>query len=413
LERRVTSLLEYAHEAAPAAASLGSSPFVPLLVTGIFAGIGGLETGFRRAGHIAVMLCESDPAARRVLSHHFPHVELTDNVRKLRQLPPCDVVTAGFPCQDLSQVGMRNGIGGKHSKLINHVISLLRDSKSPPTWLVLENVPFMLRLHRGAAIRKITRALERMGWAWAYRTVDTHAFGLPQRRRRVILLASPVKDPRPALLGEDVGEPRLKSRGNHACGFYWTEGNRGLGWAVDATPPLKGGSSIAIPSPPAIWFPRRRTFLLPSLEDAERLQGFSPGWTERAELEPNGHRQRWRLVGNAVSVPVAQWLGERLNTNEEYDGASDDGLKPSAGWPAAAWGVGGHRGHANVSSWPVNMPSNHLASFLQKRVRSLSLRAAGGFLSRLEESSLRVEASFLRDLRRYVRRHAQAIQSRS
>ena len=41
------------------------------------------------------------------------------------------------------------------------------------------------------------------------------------------------------------------------CGFYWTEGNRGLGWAVDAVPTLKGGSTIGIPSPPAIWDPLR------------------------------------------------------------------------------------------------------------------------------------------------------------
>lgn len=76
-------------------------------VAGAFAGVGGLERGFEQAGHSSTMLCEFDPAARHVLSRHFPDAEITEDVRALTELPDCDVLTAGFPCQDLSQVGRR------------------------------------------------------------------------------------------------------------------------------------------------------------------------------------------------------------------------------------------------------------------------------------------------------------------
>jgi DNA (cytosine-5)-methyltransferase 1 len=108
----------------------------------------------------------------------------------------------------------------------------------------------MLKLDGGRAIRTIIQVLEGMDFSWAYRTIDARAFGLPQRRRRVILLASQMHDPRPVLLGMDAAVPPPRPRASHACGFYWTEGNTGLGWAVDAVPPLKGGSSLHIPSPP-------------------------------------------------------------------------------------------------------------------------------------------------------------------
>src|SRR3974390_1654900 len=96
-----------------------------LTVTGLFAGIGGLEEGFRQAGYKSVMLCESDSLARGVLKKHFQDAELTCDVGTLKGLPPCDVLAAGFPCQDLSQVGRRRGITGPNSGLIGKVFELL------------------------------------------------------------------------------------------------------------------------------------------------------------------------------------------------------------------------------------------------------------------------------------------------
>jgi DNA (cytosine-5)-methyltransferase 1 len=371
---------------------------------GLFAGIGGLEEGFRQAGYTSGMLCELDPLARRVLKRHFPNAEVTTDVTALKQLPSSDVVLAGFPCQDLSQVGRRKGISGPNSGLIEYVFSLLRGLTNHPRWLVIENVPFMLSLDRGRAIRTVTRALEDLGYSWAYRTIDAQAFGLPQRRRRVILLASKSCDPRPVILGVDKGSPAALPHGSHACGFYWTEGNTGIGWAIDAVPPLKGGSALHIPSPPAIWFPRRRFIGVPAIEDAERLQGFAAGWTCVDEDDVRCERQRWRMIGNAVSVPLARWIAERLSdTVEKFDEEGAQPLPADRGWPSAAWGHGGQQRRADVSEWPVAVRSPHLISFLEHRVAPLSKKATSGFHSRLIESSLRYEKAFERDLRYHMK----------
>lgn len=372
-------------------------------VAGIFAGVGGLEEGFRQAGHSSAMLCEFDPAARHVLARHFSGTEITEDVRALTALPDCDVLTAGFPCQDLSQVGRRKGISGPNSGLIGNVFDLLRAKVEAPQWVVLENVPFMLSLDRGRAIRMIADELEAMGFAWAYRTIDARAFGLPQRRRRVVLIASKIHDPRPVLFGVDAGAPDPKARGNHACGFYWTEGNTGLGWAVDAVPPLKGGSALHIPSPPAIWFPKRHLIAAPALEDAERLQGFAAGWTDLSDFDPRASRKRWRMVGNAVSVPMARWIAERLTVKAgSFDQDDCIALPEEGSWPAAAWGRHGRRSASSVSEWPVAEPARHLASFLDHKPKPLSKKAAGGFLSRLVKSSLRYDPAFRADLEHHV-----------
>src|SRR5262249_21911730 len=155
---------------------------------------------------------------------------------------------------------------------------------------------FMLQLARGEAIRRITLELARLGYAWAYRVVDACAFGLPQRRQRVFILASRDRDPREVLLSDRVSTPAsndLGVVGKDAIGFYWTEGNRGLGTAINSVPPLKGGSRLGIPSSPAVLLPDGRVVTL-HINDAERLQGFPPRWTCPAE-GVFGRGTRWRL----------------------------------------------------------------------------------------------------------------------
>jgi DNA (cytosine-5)-methyltransferase 1 len=367
-----------------------------LTVAGLFAGIGGLEVGLGEAGHRSALLCEINDAAQAVLEARLDGVEIQPDVTTLESLPSCDLVAAGFPCQDLSQAGRTAGITGSQSSLVEHVFRLLDSADPQPTWLLLENVSFMLSLARGNAMTWLVEELESRGFAWAYRVVDSQAFGLPQRRQRVLLLASRTEDPRPILLNQNE-EPNLPNSHEDelGCGFYWTEGLRGLGWAIDAVPTLKGGSGLGIPSPPAIWAPGSAQLVTPDIRDAERLQGFPVDWTVTDDTMSDGrrNRDRWKLVGNAVSVPVARWLGQRLLTTESY--RQDDAELCGSRWPKAAWGRAGKRREAHVSMWPVQWDRPHLLNFLEFDPQPLSVRATAGFLERAERGNLRIPEDFL------------------
>ncbi|MBV2152960.1 DNA cytosine methyltransferase [Kitasatospora sp. SUK 42] len=371
----------------------------PLSVAGLFAGIGGVERGLAAAGMRTELLCEIWPAAQAVLRQHFPEVELHDDISTLKSLPPVDVVTAGFPCTDLSQAGRTAGIHGAASGLVKHLFELLE--KASPTWVVVENVRNMLALDRGQAMNYLVEEFERLDYCWAYRLVDSRFTGVPQRRQRVILVASKkganYKDPRQVLFADEAFEWDPTQYHQDAYGFYWTEGNTGLGWAQDALPTLKGGSGLGIPSSPALWIPNApvgRAIVTPTIEDAEALQGFPRGWTEAAQQHGRAGN-RWKLVGNAVTVGVARWVGRRLVDPGEPLDVPELLLPTGSRWPTAAWGDGQHRWAVDIGLWPERHPYQHLLDVVAADgVSPLSYRATTGFYNRLLKSRLRYDEAF-------------------
>jgi DNA (cytosine-5)-methyltransferase 1 len=362
-------------------------------VAGLFAGIGGLETGMAEAGHETVLLCEIWEPARAVLKKRLGGIPCERDVSKLRSLPAdVDILAGGFPCQDLSQAGLTAGIEGSRSGLVGEVFRLIDQQRVP--LVVLENVSFMLQLQGGRAMATLVEAFETRGYRWAYRVVNSLSF-VPQRRERVLFIATLTEVDPATVLFVDEAEPQLPETdlNGKAHGFYWTEGLRGLGWAVDAVPTLKGGSTIGIPSPPAIMLPSGKV-ITPDIRDAERLQGFQSDWTMPAETVAKSSNP-WNLVGNAITVPVAAWLGTRLNNPASYETGRDTELRPNGRWPRAARFDGKRRFAVGINSYPHWMPRPPLAEFLVFPGKPLSVRATNGFLSRAARAKLRFPERFL------------------
>jgi len=373
-------------------------------VAGLFSGIGGLELPFREHHQETLLLCDSWEPSRAVLACQFPGVPLVGDIAEVERLPEeVDVVAAGFPCTDLSQAGKTAGITGAESGLVAHVFRLLRTHEVE--WLILENVRNMLVLAQGNAMEVLTSHLEQLGFSWAYRLVDSRFSGVPQRRHRVLFAASRKHDPRTILFADEAGEPPSSELREDAFGFYWTEGLRGLGWAQDAVPPLKGGSQVGIPSPPAIWLPGApvgERIATPSIEAAEALQGFERGWTQPVLEASRRNGPRWKLVGNAVTVGVARWLvGRMMNPGEPVAGMKP--LPPGTRWPDAAYGKDGRRWAVDASHWPQRIPYTHLTDLLRDGdLIPLSHRATNGFFARTQRSNLRFDPTFLRDVQEHA-----------
>jgi DNA (cytosine-5)-methyltransferase 1 len=261
----------------------------------------------------------------------------------------------------------------------------------------------MLQLDKGRGMRILIEAFEERGYRWAYRVVNSLSF-LPQRRERVIFVATTTEfDPASVVLTDEaepqLAETDLDTRGH---GFYWTEGTRGLGWAADAIPTLKNGSTVGIASPPAIMLPTGE-IITPDIRDAERFQGFPENWTKPAEASGRASL-RWSLVGNAVTVPVAKWLGKRLLKPKTYLKARDMDMPSDGRWPRAARFDGKRRFAVSINAYPEWKTRPALIDFLRHPGKPLSARATRGFLSRTERATLRFAVGFQDRLREHLYR---------
>lgn len=158
-----------------------------LTVGSLFSGIGGLELGLERAGMRVVWQVEKDEYCRRVLAKHWPNVTRFEDVKDVgkKNLAPVDVVCGGFPCQDVSHAGRREGIGGSRSGLWSEYARIIRDLR--PRWVVVENVSGLL--DRG--FDAVLGSLAVLGYDAEWSVLSACAVGAPHTRERVFVVAYP------------------------------------------------------------------------------------------------------------------------------------------------------------------------------------------------------------------------------
>src|SRR6266851_2683499 len=281
-----------------------------------FAGIGGFDLGFQRAGMIPAFHCEIDPFCQRILKKHWPEVPLHDDITTLKpaDIPEADLWAGGWPCQDVSHANaQREGIHGVRSGLFFTFTELAR--KVRPSWIVMENVSGLLSSDDGFAFESVVDELEEIGYMGIWFTCNTLSAGLPHNRERIFLVCS-YRSPLSQQFYSDCGEllrndsPRKASR---------TEtGSNIRGEFISDTPLLvqrRGGFGYT-----------KATSYCPTIRaQTGKHQG---GHTDRPILcgqkldlervrKTNGipgrlDGRRGRLIGNAVAPPIAEFIGRRI-----------------------------------------------------------------------------------------------------
>jgi DNA (cytosine-5)-methyltransferase 1 len=199
-----------------------------LRVLDLFSGIGGFSLGLDRAGGFeTVAFCEIEPFPRRVLAKHWPEVPCYEDVTKLtgdilaRDGIGVDVITGGFPCQDISVAGKQAGLGeGTRSGLWSEIVRLI--GELAPRYVIVENVSALLSgpsKQRGGWFGSILGDLAECGYDAEWENIPASALGAPHRRERVWLVAYPAKIRRTQMALFDL------ARNGKDESYWWPSGN--------------------------------------------------------------------------------------------------------------------------------------------------------------------------------------------
>lgn len=182
-----------------------------LKVLDLFSGIGGFSLGLERTGGFeTVAFCEIEPFPRKVLAKHWPKVPCYEDVTKLtgQQLAAdgiaVDVITGGFPCQDISLAnsGSMSGLDGEKSGLWREFKRLIQENK--PTFVIIENSPVL----RSRGLGQILNKLCSLGYDAEWHCIPATAVDAPHTRDRVWIIAYPIG------LGDGLPEGQVLTRGH-------------------------------------------------------------------------------------------------------------------------------------------------------------------------------------------------------
>jgi DNA (cytosine-5)-methyltransferase 1 len=209
-----------------------------LTLGSLFDGIGGFALAGLQHGIQPLWAAEIEPFPIRVTQYRLPMMEHLGDITKLngKDIPHVDILTGGFPCQDVSVAGRRAGLAGARSGLWWEFHRLIDEIR--PTWVVIENVTGLMSSNTGRDLGTILKALDELGYVGAWRVLDAQYAGVPQRRRRIAIvghLGDSWSAPAEVLLeSESLCWPAPTYKGTRKDVAGTLGGGSGhRGWAVD------------------------------------------------------------------------------------------------------------------------------------------------------------------------------------
>ena len=236
----------------------------PLTLGSLFDGSGGFPLGGLLAGITPVWASEIEPFPIRVTTRRLPFMKHYGNISTMdgSKIEPVDIITFGSPCQDMSIAGRRNGLNGSRSSLFYEAVRIIKEMRCAtdgryPRYIVWENVPGAFSSNEGEDFKAVLEAVIGIaepnaqvpmpekarwpyadlymgdGWSVAYRTLDAQYWGVPQRRRRIYLVAD--------LAGGSAGKILFESEG---LSGYSAEGFRSWQRAAGSFTPCAGAAGF-------------------------------------------------------------------------------------------------------------------------------------------------------------------------
>jgi len=267
-------------------------------VLDLFAGIGGFTLGLERAGFETVAFCEIDPYAQKVLKKNWPGVPIYDDVRTItaERLASdgvgVDVITGGFPCQDISVSGNRAGIqDGTRSGLWSECARLLGELR--PQYAIFENVTNLLNGERGAWFKRVLWDISQIGYDAEWHCIPASELGAHHHRDRIWIIAYPSGQ-----YGRDNGQ------------LATDQAQRTQG----ATIPSAIRENVAYPNSAQ----RQRGSLSIRIQSQYANIIGASGWQAEPDVGrvANGissRSHRLKCLGNAVVPPIPELIGRAIN----------------------------------------------------------------------------------------------------
>ena len=261
--------------------------------------------------------CEILPFGQSILRKHWPGVQLATDITKVNgnDIPAVEVFAGGFPCQDLSLAnqGKRKGLEGARSGLFYKYAELIKEKK--PRWVFIENVPGLLNSAQGGDFNVVLSTLDELGYGVAWRVLDAKFFGTPQRRRRTYIVASLGTIGAAEVLFERGANTITNQSGNRTRNFtssgndeslpnanYFSIQHAGIGRRASAGPQGKGYRNDG------------ETYTLDSRGNSDAVCKTDAPFGVRATagVSRGVDGNRYRAIGNAVCVPVINWIASRI-----------------------------------------------------------------------------------------------------
>tara|TARA_Y100001963_G_scaffold857_1_gene1190 strand:- start:3167 stop:4099 length:933 start_codon:yes stop_codon:yes gene_type:complete len=300
----------------------------------LFSGIGGFSLGIKEAGikHGWHGYSDIDKYANKIFGRHFNEAEKLGGIESIqpRDLPRLDLVTFGFPCQDLSVAGKRGGLTASRSGLFFEAMRIIRAKR--PRYIIFENVKGLLSSNEGYDFIVCLQEIADIGYDGQWQLLNTRWF-LPQNRERVYFVGHLRGTSRPKVFPieeNDRGNQELKFQRKATNGDRQTmqdsedRGRRSLHRGrINILGNLKGDQGHEVHNvhdpqgiaPTVRWNHNCATLIkdakIRRLTPVEccRLQGFPDDW-----CDGQSDTQKYKQLGNTVSVPVVRTIIERMKT---------------------------------------------------------------------------------------------------